>query len=211
MILKLSEKAASVLAEKNSLDPDDTALMQYGLFIILSHILYAIICIICSAVFGVITQGVIFYLAFSFLRSYAGGYHASTEARCIAFSSAAILICVYCMSLCERFDLRIPFAVSAAAASIALLVFAPVDCREKPLSQKEKREYRKKSIALWLVYIIAVAVSAAADTDNRKIRSRVLDLGPVDRAVPRGDVNALRNLLARRNRVGISGIDTLDR
>ena len=137
MILKLSEKAASVLAEKNSLDPDDTALMQYGLFIILSHILYAIICIICSAVFGVITQGVIFYLAFSFLRSYAGGYHASTEARCIAFSSAAILVCVYCMSLCERFDLRIPFAVSAAAASIALLVFAPVDCREKPFSQKE--------------------------------------------------------------------------
>lgn len=161
MILKLSEKAASVLAEKNSLDPDDTALMQYGLFIILSHILYAIICIICSAVFGVITQSVIFYLAFSFLRSYAGGYHASTEARCIAFSSAAILVCVYCMSLCERFDLRIPFAVSAAAASIALFVFAPVDCREKPLSQKEKREYRKKSIALWLVYIIAVAVSAA--------------------------------------------------
>ena len=38
MILKLSEKAASVLAEKNSLDPDNTALMQYGLFIILSII-----------------------------------------------------------------------------------------------------------------------------------------------------------------------------
>lgn len=160
MILKLSEKAASVLAKGNSLGSDDTVMMQYGLFIILSHILYAIICIICSAVFGVIVQGVIFYLTFSFLRSYAGGYHASTEARCIAFSSVAILICVYCISLSERFDLRIPFTASAAAASIALLAFAPVDCSEKPLSKEEKHEYRKKSIALWLVYIIAVVVSA---------------------------------------------------
>ena len=104
-------------------------------------------------------QGIIFYLAFSFLRSYAGGFHASTEGRCIAFSSALIFICVYSFFLGERFDLQIPFAVLTAVASVIIILLSPIDCKEKPLSQKEKSKYRKKSIVLLLAYLIVVAVS----------------------------------------------------
>ena len=90
MISKLSKKIVNQL---NILD-DEQELYEYGFFILLSQILYFIIAIIIGTICGTVFESIIFYIAFQFIRRYAGGYHASTETRCEIFSTLSILACI---------------------------------------------------------------------------------------------------------------------
>ena len=104
MIVKLSSKITELLINRDVISSENKELYDYGFFILLSQILYFIIALIFGIIFNVLLQSVVFYIAFQFIRKYAGGYHASTEGRCEIMSTLSILACIVMIWLSRSYD-----------------------------------------------------------------------------------------------------------
>lgn len=85
MIYKTSRHITEKLIKHGRVDSDDRELFEYGIFLIISQMLYALVCIISGIIFKCIAESLVLYVSFNFARRYSGGFHASTELRCFFF------------------------------------------------------------------------------------------------------------------------------
>lgn len=156
MISKLSKKIVKCFVKQSNISDDEQELYQYGFFILFSQILYFIIALIIGILCEVILESIIFYIAFQFIRRYAGGYHASTETRCEVLSTLSILACIIAIKLSKTYDFQTVLLLITILSAVCIFVFCPLDTPEKPLSEKEYKYFRKVS---WLIlFVIATAI-----------------------------------------------------
>lgn len=105
--------------------------------------------------FGELLVSVVYIISFVFLRSYAGGYHASTPMRCYALTVASIILVLLTVKYVSLsvFCLLLLFIMS----SIVILLLAPIDTINKRLDEIEHIHYRKKaSVVLALECLIVI-------------------------------------------------------
>ena len=105
--------------------------------------------------FGELLISVVYITSFVFLRSYAGGYHASTPMRCYALTVASIILVLLTVKYVSLsvFCLLLLFIMS----SIVILLLAPIDTINKRLDEIEHIHYRKKaSVVLALECLIVI-------------------------------------------------------
>lgn len=157
MINKLSVKIAKRLLSNGIITNDEYELYIYGLFMLISHIVYLVLICAFGVAFKCFIESVIFYFAFQFIRRYAGGYHASTETRCEIMSTLSILGCIGIIKMSEIYDIKIPIIILALVSVICIFILCPLDTPEKPLSKKEYGYFRKISlIVLGAICLLAV-------------------------------------------------------
>lgn len=156
MISRFSSKITDLLIKKAIISSESKELYDYGFFILLSQILYFIIAVIFGIVFSVFLQSIIFYIAFQFIRKYAGGFHASTEGRCEIMSTLSILACIVMIWLSRSYEFSLLLFCISLVTVLVIAVLCPLDTPEKPLSNKELKYFRKIS---WLIlFIIATLI-----------------------------------------------------
>ncbi|MCM1284711.1 MAG: accessory gene regulator B family protein [Acetobacter sp.] len=155
MISKLSTCLTEKLLSNGTISEEDKDLYIYGLFMLISHLMFFIIACIFGLILGCVFESIIFYIAFQFIRRYAGGYHASTETRCEVLSTLSILACIVVIRLSKTYDIQITLLIISALSAVCIFVFCPLDTPEKPLSDKEFRYFRKVS---WIVLLVIIAV-----------------------------------------------------
>lgn len=159
MISRLSERIVKCLLKQSDIKDDEQDLYQYGFFILLSQILYLIIACIIGILLGAFFESIIFYIAFQFIRRYAGGYHASTETRCEVMSTLSILVCLVVIRLSKTYDFQFALLVVSIASAACIAVLCPLDTPEKPLSEKEFKYFRKISWLILSVISLVVIIS----------------------------------------------------
>ena len=81
MIYDLSVRLTSRLEKRGYLPDSEEEIVAYGLFSLLSKLMYAVICLILGLIFSVPLESMIFYAVFLFVKKYGGGFPASTEDR----------------------------------------------------------------------------------------------------------------------------------
>lgn len=155
MINKLSIRLTERLLSNGTISDEDKDLYIYGLFMLFSHLMFFIIACIFGLILGCIFESIIFYIAFQFIRRYAGGYHASTETRCEIFSSLSILACIVVIKLLKTYDFQTVLLLITILSAVCIFIFCPLDTPEKPLSDKEFKYFRKVS---WLILLVIVTV-----------------------------------------------------
>ena len=81
------------------------------------------------------------------VKKYGGGFHASTEGKCMILSTIEILlsICFVFFALREPAVLK-SGALASAVAYIIICILSPAAAKEKPLDKAEKIRYRERSI-----------------------------------------------------------------
>ncbi len=126
---------------------------------LLSQLLFFIIACIFGLILNCIIESIIFYISFQFIRKYAGGYHASTEARCETLSTLSILACIVVIKLAKLYDFQTVLLLITILSAVCIFAFCPLDTPEKPLSNKEFKYFRKISCIILLVIIAAIVVS----------------------------------------------------
>ena len=147
MIYDLSVRLTSRLEKRGYLPDSEEEIVAYGLFSLLSKLMYAVICLILGLIFSVPLESMIFYAVFLFVKKYGGGFHASTEGRCMILSTIEILlsICFVFFALRESAVLK-SGALASAVAYIIICILSPAAAKEKPLDDAEKIRYRERSI-----------------------------------------------------------------
>ena len=145
MIYDLSVRLTSRLGKRGYLPDSEEEIVAYGLFSLLSKLMYAVICLILGLIFSVPLESMIFYTVFLFVKKYGGGFHASTEGRCMILSTIEILlsICFVFFALRESAVLK-SGALASAVAYIIICILSPAAAKEKPLDKAIR--YRERSI-----------------------------------------------------------------
>lgn len=151
MINKLSTRLTEKLLSNGTICDEDKELYIYGLFMLLSQLMFFIITCIFGLVLNCLIESVIFYIAFQFIRKYAGGYHAATETRCEILSTLSILACIAVISLTKVYDFQTALLIISVISTVCIFILCPIDTLEKPLSDKEFKYFRKIS---WTILII---------------------------------------------------------
>lgn len=159
MINNLAKHFADRLLANGSISEDEQELYIYGLFMLLSSLMYLILACFLGCVFGCILESIVFFVAFQFIRRYAGGYHAATETRCEIMSTLSILACIIVIRLSKTYDFRTALLAVSAVSAVCIFALCPLDTPEKPLSAKEFKYFRKISRIVLLVITAIIAVS----------------------------------------------------
>ena len=159
MINNLSARLTDKLLTKGSITEDERELYIYGFFILLSHLMYLVLACIFGLLFECFIESIAFYVAFQFMRRYAGGYHAATETRCEILSTLSIVASIGIIKLSKIYDFKTILLFITIASMVLIFFLCPLDTPEKPLSEKEFKYFRKISWIILLVISSIIIVS----------------------------------------------------
>lgn len=158
MLNKLGKRLTNTLINNNQIDESERCLYEYGFFILLSNVIYVTITLVLGSVFNIIIESMAFYIAFSLIRRYAGGFHASSEMKCTLITTTSIFLCFLCTKLCEINNIQMPILIPTMIAAISIFVLCPLDTPEKPLTKEEYKYFRKISWTILLLIILAICI-----------------------------------------------------
>ena len=135
---------------------EDIEIYLYGIISILEYVFNIVPAIIISIVLGQWWQGLLFTFVFATLRTYAGGYHSTTMAKCFVLSmgvfTAALLVMKY---------LVIPDFICwglLLMSSFVIVLMTPVEAINKAINEIERKLYRKRSIIIWGIETVVAVV-----------------------------------------------------
>lgn len=123
-------------------DSNDKIIL-FGLRRLYLLLIDSLVIMVCSFFLGNLWAGLLFNIAYSLLRVYAGGYHASTQKKCFVLSYSSIVLCLLYIFYCPVFNTIMHLACMVFCISIA--AFSPVEHENKPLYEAERKAYRKRS------------------------------------------------------------------
>lgn len=145
--------ASSVIEE------DDRDLFCYGFFLLVTRFFFFLVTVATGFIAGIWFESIIFYAVFMPLRSYAGGAHARTEAVCTILTTLALSVSVFGIKVMELTNSNLIPVLMLISGSLCILLISPLDTKDRPLTNQEKRHYRKICYMLLSVSIM-VSISA---------------------------------------------------
>ena len=154
--MTLSKKISAFVCGDDYNDEDKRSIIEFGISILLAKLLNLVTEIIVGCLFSMPIETIIFLIAFSFLRSYAGGFHSSSSCRCYVSSTVTMITALLLIKYANVFSLNFIFILFGA---ILCLIFAPVESQNKPLDMTEKRVYRKRVMIILFLILILLAFS----------------------------------------------------
>lgn len=154
MISSLSSIITEALYKSQVIAEEDKELYTYGFFVLLSKGLFFLVSALFGWMLGVLWESIVFYIMFSMLRSYAGGFHASKESVCTCCTTASLFFSSLSILYMQRIgNSIIPFCILAVCGAVIYLL-APLDSEDKPLTRAELVLYRQKTRAIDITIVI---------------------------------------------------------
>lgn len=146
MIDKLSCAIANNLTKHDIIDQEDFENYQFGIQLCLLIFLNVVTTTAIALTFKMLFETVVFMVVLIPLRTYAGGYHAKTQMRCYFLS--IVIIAAYLLTIKFIPLDNFIWLVFLLFSSTVTFILAPVEDKNKPLSQKEKAVYKKRTYTI---------------------------------------------------------------
>jgi accessory gene regulator B len=156
MFVRTSQKITDNMIKRGVVEVADRETylfgVQQGLFIALN----IATTIAVGLILGTLWQLAVFTVAYMILRSYAGGYHASTPIRCYLISTLIMVV----VSFLIRYVTLHTFAYVGLIMLSGIIIFAlsPVGDKNKPLDSLEEKVYRKRAVIICAIEVLTAMV-----------------------------------------------------
>ena len=161
MISKLSDLITQNLLKRKVISDDEKELYDYGLFMMISYVVFFVISMIFGIALNIPFSSILFYISFCLIRNFAGGAHASTEIKCDIITTVSILASEILIKIFVEYSFVSIAFVMQLISSICLCVIKPVATSQKEISQQEKLHFHKKVV---LLTVLALIISVASMT-----------------------------------------------
>lgn len=157
MLLKrISCKIVTRWVGQENITKEIREIYEFGLEQIFSMIISLGTVMVIGFIMEQVLLGMIYILAFMFLRCYAGGYHASTQLRCYLmtiFTTLGAFSAIKYLTI-SKIGLMILLVIS----SIVICLLSPVDTENNRIDELQSIYYRKKALIIWAIEVIIVIV-----------------------------------------------------
>ena len=165
MISSWATHIAERLCKEHLISATDQDLYTYGFFLLISKVFFFVVTALWGLLLNVLWESVVFYIAFSVLRQYAGGYHAPKESICMISTNILLFSCILAIRLAEMHsNITIGLCV-LLISSITIFFLCPIDTANKPLNKSEKLYYKCIASFILLLFIVSASIAAILQTD----------------------------------------------
>ena len=145
------------LVQGGSVPEEDREIYEFGMDKLLTSLTNFVLTVIAGALIGIPLHTGVFYIAYYFLRVYAGGYHAETPGRCFFLSIGVVIPILAAIRFYPVWHTDLAFYVLLGISLAVLLKIAPVENKNKILDEIEKVVYRGRMLRnLGIMSITAV-------------------------------------------------------
>lgn len=166
MIHRLAKTIAQKWVITEIAAADEAEAYQYGIELILSTSINTILIIVVSALYDHPFAFIPYLIVFIPLRLCAGGYHAKNHLACIIFNLAVYFAALALSNNLSGKDAQMFCLCESVISFLAVLLLAPVQSKNKPLTENEKRRNREKAIFISSLILILSFLLAALDLYN---------------------------------------------
>lgn len=146
MFWKLSNRITSLILPDS--EEDDKEIYRYGLWILITTVFHWLEILLLGLLLHCVTESIIYLLILMVLRSYTGGYHATTSSKCNWLGIGCFIVNVVLSKVIVMIDSKLLMVIILLFVEIIIFWKAPIEHENKPLSDTEKVRYRKYSILL---------------------------------------------------------------
>ena len=153
----MNNRVTKFLLETNVITSDEIEIYQYGFDLIVKIIIHTFLILIIGFLFGHFLEMVSFLVTYAWLREYAGGYHARTSKGCYYCTILVTIFVLVMFFIFRQLNVGL-ICICMLISGIVIWRGSPQEAPTKPLSEKEKVIYRKKtrSILLCLAVIFGI-------------------------------------------------------
>ena len=159
MATAIAERIVGKLIAASAVEEVDRELYVYGFFLLITRFFFFLVTVVFGFSLKIPYESVVFYIVFILMRSYAGGVHAKTEMACTVWTTVAMGSAVVIIKILEVLNGKTLLIL--IFSDLCILRITPLDTNEKPLTEQDKRWYRKicyVMVATCNLIIIAGAV-----------------------------------------------------
>jgi hypothetical protein len=154
---KITDKIFCAMKNKNIVV--DEEVVKYGLEIISTKVLFAIIIVSIGILTKCFLESIIYTITFSLLRQYGGGYHAETKQKCFVLSVLMLICAIFIIKTAQSFDVFIILEVVITFLSVIYIITtAPIDTPNKRLDADELRIYGKRTGITVCILVIILGI-----------------------------------------------------
>ena len=149
MMCWISSKILSFISKFIEITPETRYAYQYGIEITISSIFNIFLVLLCSIALGNVLSGIIYLFIFIFLRSFTGGYHATTYLRCNIIMVFTFIITFISYKIITYYAFPLFVCETIALVNlIPIIIYAPVPNKHKPLTGTKKKHSYKLSLLI---------------------------------------------------------------
>ena len=151
----LSECITDFLLRKKTIRNEEKDIYVYGVELIISSIINLLICSIISLLFEDFANGLVFFISFSSLRRFTGGFHSKSFLRCnIIFAVIVVIALSINRYLSDVFDYAVFSVLLTVFTLLIIVLFSPVYNDNKKLTEQERKQFLLKSVLAYLIHIL---------------------------------------------------------
>ena len=152
MLLTISKYVGIIMRKNGICNSDEIEKVEYGTVVLLSTLIGFGSIFIIGLIFGKLLETLVFSLIFSILRSFTGGYHATTPLKCnLTYISCYLSTILFS----EIFEKRIISNIIILLFSvISIFLFSPIENKNKRNDTYIKKRNKKFAVILTLIVLI---------------------------------------------------------
>lgn len=171
MLDRTSKRVAQWLCRNEAISSEELELYQYAVLCVIIKFIPFIIIMVWGIISKNIVNSFVICTVFIWVRRYSGGYHAKTPYRCLVMSVTIMIGSILASNyICDVNGLLL---AALTIIEIGLLLhLAPVDCKNKRLSDNEKKylNTRLRIVSGLLIMIYMVSYLFSLDIVNAGIQ-----------------------------------------
>ena len=153
MINLLSIRIANFLCKKGVILEDEKEIYVYGYELLISSFFGVFTTLILGMILGRTLETLLFLFVFIITRQRCGGFHANHFITCILTFLLTYLSVMFLSTYLLAIEWRLLIILMLILYGITIFRFAPMEHKNKPLSEDVKKTNRIKSIQLSILWI----------------------------------------------------------
>ena len=149
----LSRRFIEFMLENKIIPEQDKEIYRFGFVLMLRIILNVLTLLFIGTCFNMIVESITFLICFLMLRSYSGGFHSDNPVICFLIS---VLATISMLFVIKSGMWSVQFSCVLIVLSLGVILrYAPVEHKNKPLEEIERKIYRKR---LWGIVCVLIFV-----------------------------------------------------
>ncbi len=158
MFENIADDLSIMLAEKKIIKPENREFYFYGLQLAISKLFFFLVILVISFFTKTFLVSMAFVFMYSVIRQFSGGHHCRSEVSCFFVSILLYLIMILFYDI-DMHGIKIFLCISAAVSVLLIMIFSPIEHKNKPLSADERKKYGIISRVVASVLAVTVCVS----------------------------------------------------
>lgn len=179
MIVWVSNYLVRLLLKNDIIEVDKIEIYQYGYEIMISTIITFVIVLISGILLNCLPAALLYFGIFAVLRQICGGYHAKHYWSCNTLFAVTTVIVLLLFKFFPLEEIALIHYTFLLFSVLVVFVYAPVENKNKPISEKRRLLFRKIS----RVAVVFIAIASCSVYMIKSPYTKLIDLTLVTVAI----------------------------